>query len=576
MDRIKVVIRYEDRLESISVDDNNMDIHAIRDSKIEDWFEDSKNRAGWKGLKAQIYDMIEDDEAALVFQFIGPENVKQTFVDLLIKYNLGNHADGIDDKDYIEQNMAYAQKYEHIGDFDKAFQLYKDAADKGDAEAQFNTAAYYYKFHEGEIELSGEDKTTAFKKAAEYYEKAAEQNHTEAQYVYYQLYCEEEIDIYIDNSKAENAIFDSKKAVAYLTKAAQQGHDEAELQLGFCYYTGKGLPKKEAEAFQWFAKSANQGNPEAQYMVGRYYLKGLCLAMNPEEAFRWFSKSAKQGYSTAQYELAKCYELGYGTGKNPEKAFEWYLKAAEQGDPDAQYALGRCYQDGYGTEENPEEAFEWYMKATEQDDNEAQYQVGRCYERGYATEKKPEEAYNWYLKSADNGCGKAMYALGDCFIQEIGVKIDFEEAIKWYMKALENGYGSATDILGTFYSAIEKYPNAIQYYKKIAEELSTDGDAYFNIAEIYYKQFKGTKNNVPKGVAATVLTAAALLVPITNIVTIPAAAAGTVASAIIKDKVFLKSEKGQEMIKYYKKAAELGHEEAKKKYEKYKKYLKQG
>ena len=79
MDKIKVVIRYENELKSITVDDNSMDIHAIKNLSMEDWFAASKNRSGWKGLKAQIFDMIEDDEAELVFQFIGPEKVKKDF-----------------------------------------------------------------------------------------------------------------------------------------------------------------------------------------------------------------------------------------------------------------------------------------------------------------------------------------------------------------------------------------------------------------------------------------------------------------------------------------------------------------
>ncbi len=143
MDKIKVVIRYENEIKSITVDDNSMDIHAIKNLSMEDWFAASKNRSGWKGLKAQIFDMIEDDEAELVFQFIGPEKVKKDFVDLLKKYNLGNHADGIFDKEHIQQNVDNAEKYERLGEFDKAFQLYKEAAELGNADAQYEVGIRY-------------------------------------------------------------------------------------------------------------------------------------------------------------------------------------------------------------------------------------------------------------------------------------------------------------------------------------------------------------------------------------------------------------------------------------------------
>ena len=336
MDKIKVVIRYVNELKSITVDDNSMDIHAIKNLSMEDWFAASKNRSGWKGLKAQIFDMIEDDEAELVFQFIGPEKVKKDFVDLLKKYNLGNHADGIADKDDIEQNIAYAQKHEHQGNFDKAFQLYKEAADKGNAEAQFYVAEYYYKFYNEEIVLSNEDKNNAFKKAAEYYEKAALQDHAKAQYTYYKLYHElkeEKREHFLDNLIS---VFDQDRALIYLKRAAEHGNADAQYELGDCYNYGEGTEK------------------------------------DSEKAFEWYLKAAKQGHSDAQYELGECYRFGFGTEENPEKAFEWCMKAAKQDNSNAQYEVGLCYKTGYGTEENPEEAFKWFIKAAEQDDSDAQ------------------------------------------------------------------------------------------------------------------------------------------------------------------------------------------------------------
>jgi len=534
----------------------------------------------------------------------------------LKKYNLGNHADGIADKDDIEQNIAYAQKHEHQGNFDKAFQLYKEAADKGNAEAQFNVAEYYYKFYNEEIVLSVEDKSNAFKKAAEYYEKAALQDHAKAQYTYYKLYHElkeeKELEDYLNEGLKEEkrehfldnliSVFDQDKALIYLKRAAEHGNADAQYQLGRCYDYGKGIEKDPEKTFQWYMKASEQGYSKAQYDLGTCYEEGYGTEEKPEEAFKWYMEAAKQGDFNAQYEVGRCFIQGYGTKKMPEKAFKWYMKAAEQDNSDTQYEVGSCYENGYGTEKMPEKAFEWYMKAAEHGNPAAQFELGRYYEKGYGTAKDSAKAFEWYMKAAEQTISnvqrnyfrygtenmpsrtffkqymkaRAMYALGDCFLMGIGVQIDFEEAIKWYMKAIENGYGSETDVLGKFYSIIEENPSAIQYYKKIAEELSTDGDAYFNIAEIYYKQFNSFKSKMGKGVAAGALIGASILIPVTNFVTIPAAIASLTTGITIKDKSFLKSEKGQEMIKYYKKAAELGHEEAKKKYEKYKKYLKQG
>ena len=117
----------------------------------------------------------------------------------------------------------------------------------------------------------------------------------------------------------------------------------------------------------------------------------------------------------------------------------------------------------------------------------------------------------------------------------------------------------------------------ILYYKKTYDIIfDENSDIEWMRIPHFYKPFYVYQYATGHS-AAIALAAAAVLVPVTNFITIPAAAvAYAFADGIIKDKTLLKSENGQEMIKYYKKAAELGHEEAKKKYEKYKKYLKQG
>ena len=343
-------------------------------------------------------------------------------------------------------------------------------------------------------------------------------------------------------------------------------------------------------------KASEQDNTDAQYEVGRCYDYGNGTEEDPVKAFEWYLKAAEQGYEKAQYEVGLCYACGYGTEEDPVKAFEWYLKASEQDNTDAQYEVGKCYEKGYGIEKNPKKAFEWYMKAAEQDNDKAQYKIGVCYEIGYFAETPIdlelgktnieiagtpvdlESAYKWYLKAAENGNGQAMCYVGRCFFYKIGVKQDFNESVKWYNMAVENGYDAANLFLGICYEygagVKSNYNTAIQYYKKTEGCAELVRLACYRIAELYCTDFKNGRFNIAP-ISAGALTLG-IIVPLTNFVTLPVVAAGTVASAIIKDKVYLKSEKGQEMIKYYQKAAELGHEEAKKKYEKYKKYLKQG
>ena len=53
------------------------------------------------------------------------------------------------------------------------------------------------------------------------------------------------------------------KAVEYFQKAAEQGHAEAQYNLGVCYYFGQGVTKSYPEAVKWLKKAAAQGHSDA-------------------------------------------------------------------------------------------------------------------------------------------------------------------------------------------------------------------------------------------------------------------------------------------------------------------------
>lgn len=128
-------------------------------------------------------------------------------------------------------------------------------------------------------------------------------------------------------------------AAEYFMKAAEAGHAEAQNTLGFFYWRGTGVEKDDERSFYWNSKAAEQGNISAQSNLGYSYQHGEGVEKNPEKAFYWYSKAAEQGYKTAQSELGYFYENGEGVEKDIEKAIYWYTKAAEQGEVTAQIRL---------------------------------------------------------------------------------------------------------------------------------------------------------------------------------------------------------------------------------------------
>ncbi|MBO4534638.1 MAG: sel1 repeat family protein, partial [Clostridia bacterium] len=89
-------------------------------------------------------------------------------------------------------------------------------------------------------------------------------------------------------------------------EAAQAGDAEAQINIGNCYYSGKGVAKDRAEAVRWYTLAADQGN---------------ALAINY---------------------LGKCYELGHGVEKNIKQAIVYYKQAAALHEPNALCNLAQC------------------------------------------------------------------------------------------------------------------------------------------------------------------------------------------------------------------------------------------
>ncbi len=202
-----------------------------------------------------------------------------------------------------------------------------------------------------------------------------------------------------------------EKAVNFYELAAEQGHSGAQYSLGCCYDTGEGVEINKPEAARWYRKAAKQGHAWAQYNIGCCYDTGEGVCENHQEAAKWFRLAALQGFALAQYNLGCCFEFGEGVPRDYKEAFNWYFKAAEQGHKLAQYNVALFYEKGQGVIQNRERAVYWYRKVAEQGYAEAQYFLGLYYEAGIAVNKDFEEAVKWYRKAAEQGYYSAIKKL---------------------------------------------------------------------------------------------------------------------------------------------------------------------
>ncbi|XP_061990418.1 F-box protein At1g70590 [Rosa rugosa] len=130
------------------------------------------------------------------------------------------------------------------GDKDKAFGLYREAAEAGDRNAQGNLGMWYL-----QVEPPN-----------------------------------------------------SKEAVKWLYLASFQGHVRAQYQLAICLYQGRGADRNMKEAARWYLRAAERGYVRAMYNVSLCYKYGDGLVQNHRQARKWMKWAADLGHSKAQYE----------------------------------------------------------------------------------------------------------------------------------------------------------------------------------------------------------------------------------------------------------------------------------
>jgi len=69
---------------------------------------------------------------------------------------------------------------------------------------------------------------------------------------------------------------------------AEQGDAGAQLNLGFMYDNGYGVPQDYTEAIKWYRRAAEQGSDRAQYNLGLMYDVGYGVPQDFVQAHMWY------------------------------------------------------------------------------------------------------------------------------------------------------------------------------------------------------------------------------------------------------------------------------------------------
>lgn len=124
---------------------------------------------------------------------------------------------------------------------------------------------------------------------------------------------------------------DYKKAYDFWLKAAEKGHKVAKYNLGVMLENGEGTDANDDVALSWYQQAADQGHAGAINKIGVFHQEGKCgFVASDEEAFPFFEKAAKAGNKFAQYNIGIAYLEGRGCEMNRQRAINFLSRSAEQ------------------------------------------------------------------------------------------------------------------------------------------------------------------------------------------------------------------------------------------------------
>jgi TPR repeat protein len=113
-------------------------------------------------------------------------------------------------------------------------------------------------------------------------------------------------------------------AAEWYRKAADKGHVQAQYSLGVAYADGAGVPRDEIEGMRWLRRAAIQGVEDAQFNLSL----GLIFGPNPDPtgASQWVKALAEKNYNPAIQVLGWMYSTGTGVKLSIKESIRWNVK----------------------------------------------------------------------------------------------------------------------------------------------------------------------------------------------------------------------------------------------------------
>jgi hypothetical protein len=268
----------------------------------------------------------------------------------------------------------------------EAGRWYKKAADQGSLWGIKNLA---------NISLTSTDSPNSKIKAIQLYKQAADLGDAESQRIIGMSMLEGSYGLQQD--------YDS--GYKLIQSSADKGDEGAKAALGFCYFWGAGVKQDYDKAYRIFSSHAERENMIALAGLGYCYMLGRGAQQDARKAFRLIKKSAESGDMNAAWNLGILYLKGQGVEKDAQEGFKWMEKSGEFASASDQRSLGYDYE--YSEDEFPQDltkAFYWYEKSANRGLCCGMYSLGTCYIEGKGTKKNIKKGMELMKQAKNKGC----------------------------------------------------------------------------------------------------------------------------------------------------------------------------
>ena len=255
------------------------------------------------------------------------------------------------------------------GDAKRAFPLFTKAARSGLAEAEYRVGRCY---------IQGVGVPPSKVEGVRWLERAATQNHTEAQSLLATMFIHGMVDR-PDSGGTAGVLFASMErsppdfinAQKWARQAAESGSSEAQALLGYILTSGPEEMRNLDEATGWYKRSAEAGCPQGHLGYALALARETSLPEVQAALVKHLRAAADQGLATALFLLGTITDRGVGVERDPIFATSCYRQAAEKGHHGGMARWGFALIKGIGAPANLQEGESWLRRAALAGDAEA-------------------------------------------------------------------------------------------------------------------------------------------------------------------------------------------------------------